>query len=35
MDRLKEHSNSIRVDLLREILNEIEAVHGLIPNPLS
>ncbi|MFZ3574630.1 NADP(H)-dependent aldo-keto reductase [Tenacibaculum finnmarkense] len=33
MDQLKENINSINIDLSEEILNEIEAVHALIPNP--
>ena len=33
MDQLKENINSIYVDLSEEILNEINAVHTLIPNP--
>ena len=33
MAQLKENINSIHIDLSREILNEIEAVHRLIPNP--
>ena len=33
MDQLKENIGSIHVDLSKEILNEIEAVHAAIPNP--
>lgn len=33
MDQLKENINSINIELSDEILNEIEAVHNLIPNP--
>ncbi|CAM1359726.1 NADP(H)-dependent aldo-keto reductase [Tenacibaculum xiamenense] len=33
MDQLKENINSINIDLSEDILNEIEAVHSLIPNP--
>ncbi|WP_343328683.1 aldo/keto reductase [Polaribacter staleyi] len=33
MSQLKENIGSINIDLSEEILNEIEAVHKLIPNP--
>ena len=33
MDQLKENINSINIDLSVEILEEINAVHLLIPNP--
>ncbi|CAA0212551.1 putative oxidoreductase, NADP(H)-dependent aldo-keto reductase [Tenacibaculum maritimum] len=33
MSQLKENINSIHMELSSEILNEIEAVHALIPNP--
>jgi len=33
MEQLKENINSIHVDLSEEIMNEIEAVQELIPNP--
>ncbi|MCD8402412.1 aldo/keto reductase [Tenacibaculum finnmarkense] len=33
MPQLKENINSINIDLSEEILNEIEAIHALIPNP--
>ncbi|CAA0154129.1 putative oxidoreductase, NADP(H)-dependent aldo-keto reductase [Tenacibaculum maritimum] len=33
MSQLKENINSIHMELSSEILNEIEAIHALIPNP--
>ncbi|CAA0148023.1 putative oxidoreductase, NADP(H)-dependent aldo-keto reductase [Tenacibaculum maritimum] len=33
MSQLKENINSIHIELSSEILNEIEAIHALIPNP--
>lgn len=33
MDQLKENINSINIDLSDEILEEIDAIHTLIPNP--
>ncbi|MCF2874624.1 MULTISPECIES: NADP(H)-dependent aldo-keto reductase [unclassified Tenacibaculum] len=33
MSQLKENINSINIDLSKEILGEIEAVHAVIPNP--
>ncbi len=33
LSQLKENINSIHINLSEEILKEIEAVHGLIPNP--
>ena len=33
MDQLKENIGSIHIDLSKEILKEIEAVHAEIPNP--
>lgn len=33
MSQLKENINSINIDLSKEILGEIEAVHAIIPNP--
>ena len=33
MSQLKENINSINIDLSKEILSEIEAVHTVIPNP--
>ena len=33
MDQLKENIGSIHINLSKEILNEIEAVHAAIPNP--
>lgn len=33
MDQLKENIGSIYIELSKEILNEIEAVHAAIPNP--
>lgn len=33
MSQLKENINSINIDLSEEILNEMEAIHAIIPNP--
>ena len=35
MSQLKENINSIHIDLSQEIIDEINAVHGLIPNPAA
>jgi len=33
MEQLKENIDSINVTLSKEILNQINAVHAVIPNP--
>ena len=33
MSQLKENINSININLSEDILNEIEAIHAVIPNP--
>ncbi|HHC80647.1 MAG TPA: aldo/keto reductase, partial [Flavobacteriia bacterium] len=35
MSQLKENIDSINIDLSQEIIDEINAVHALIPNPAA